>query len=119
MHISQSATVPLYIDVEFNPRSVTDNLRKKLHAEHCSETDEIGRTGGIWSHGRYDFLYDDSGVLRMSHQYSRKRGYTRSVLSIIRKMIDYAKSYIEAVKQSAEEGTGTPETQVCTSPDFA
>jgi hypothetical protein len=33
------------------------------------------------------------------------------VLSIIKKMIDYARDYLEEVKKSAEDGTGTPETE--------
>jgi hypothetical protein len=109
---SPSITVTLDIDVEFNPRSVMDNLRKKLHAEHCSETDEIGRTGTVWSCGRYDFVHDDDlGQLRISHQYSYRRRDTQSVLSIIKRMIGYAKDYLEEVKRSAEESAGTVETE--------
>jgi hypothetical protein len=33
------------------------------------------------------------------------------VLSIIKTMIDYAKDYLEEAKKSAEESTGTPETE--------
>jgi hypothetical protein len=75
------------------------------------EADEIGRTGVIWSCGRYDFAHDDDlGQLRISHGYSHRRRDTQSVLSIIIKMIDHAKCYLEAVKQSTQEGTGTPQT---------
>ena len=72
----------------------------------------MGKTGIVWSHGHYDFVYDDdSGLLRISHKYSHKRVDTRSVLSIIKKMIDYAKDYLEEVKKSAEPSTSTPETE--------
>jgi len=108
--VRPSITLIVSIDVEFNPKSVMENMRKKLHAEQCSEADEIGRTGTIWSHGHYDFAYDDSGLLRISHEYSHKAKYTRSVLSIMKKMIDYARNYLEEVKKSAEEGTSIPET---------
>jgi hypothetical protein len=33
------------------------------------------------------------------------------VLSIIKKMIDFARDYLEEAKISTEEGTGTPETE--------
>jgi hypothetical protein len=33
------------------------------------------------------------------------------VLSIIKKMIDYARDYLEEAKKSEEEETGTPETE--------
>jgi hypothetical protein len=64
---------------------------------------EIGKTGIVWSHEHYDFVYDDdSGLLRISHKYSHKREDTKSVLSIIKRMIGYAKDYIEEVKKSTE-----------------
>jgi hypothetical protein len=46
-----------------------------------TQADEIGKTGIVWSHRRYDFMYDDdSGLLRISHKYSHKREDTKSVL---------------------------------------
>jgi len=89
-----------------------DNMRKKLHVEHCNETDEIGKSGIVWSHGRYDFVCDDdAGLLRISHRYSHKKGDTKSVLSIIKTMIDYARDYLEEAKKSSEEDIRTPEIE--------
>ena len=100
---SPSITLTVSIDVEFDLKKVMDNMRKKLHAEPCNETDEIGKTGIVWSHGRYDFVYDDNaGILRISHRYSHKKGYTKSVLSIIKTMIKYAKDYLEEIKKFVE-----------------
>jgi len=102
---SPSITLTVSIDVEFDLKRVMDNMQKKLHAKHSNERDEIGKTGIVWSHGRYDFAYDDdAGLLRISHRYSHKKVYTKSVLSIIKTMIDYAIDYLEEAKKSAEEG---------------
>jgi hypothetical protein len=43
--------------------------------------------------------------------HGHKREDTRSVLSIIKKMIGYAKDYLEEVKKSLEESSSTPETE--------
>ncbi len=109
---SPSITLTVSIDVEFDLKRVMDNMRKRLHATWQGKADAIGKTGIVWSYGHYDFVYDDgSGLLRISHKYGHKREDTRSVLSIIKKMIDYAKDYLEEVKKSAEESTSTPETE--------
>jgi len=109
---SPSITLTISIDIEFDLKKVMENMRTRLHTIRYGKTDEIGKTGIVWSHGRYDFVYDDdSGLLRISHQYSHKREDTKSVLSIIKRMIGYAKDYLEEVKKSAEESTSTPETE--------
>ena len=109
---SPSITLTIGIDVEFDLKRVMENMRTRLHATRYGRADEIGKTGIVWSHGRYDFVYDDdSGLLRISHRYSHKRGDTKSVLSIIRKMIDYAGDYLEEVKKSTEESTSAPEIE--------
>jgi hypothetical protein len=92
---SPSITLIIRIDVEFDLKRVMENMRTRLHTTQYGREDEIGTKGIVWSHGRYDFMYDDdSGHLRISHQYSHKRGDIKSVLSIIKKMIDYAKDYL-------------------------
>ena len=104
-----SMTLTVHIDVEFDPRRVMESVQTRLQVTPQEEADEIGRTGVVWSCGRYDFVFDDdSGQMRISHQYSHRPRDTQSVLSIISKMIDYAKSYLEAVRQSAEEGGALP-----------
>jgi len=90
---SPSITLTVSIDVEFDLKRVMENMQTRLHATQHVQADEIGKTGIVWSHGRYDFAYDDdSGLLRISHKYSHRRGDTRSILSIIKLMIGYAKS---------------------------
>jgi hypothetical protein len=60
-----------------------ENMRKKLHVKHYGKEDEIGKTGIVWSHERYNFVCDDNaGLLRISHRYSHKRVDIESVLSI-------------------------------------
>ncbi|MFX0066783.1 MAG: hypothetical protein ACFFC7_31990 [Candidatus Hermodarchaeota archaeon] len=109
---SPSITLTVRIDVEFDLKRVMENMRTRLHATQHYQADEIGNTGIVWSHGRYDFVYDDdSGLLRISHKYSHERGDTKSVLSVTKKMINYTKDYLEEVKKSTEESTGTPETE--------
>jgi hypothetical protein len=109
---SPSITLTVRIDVEFDLKRVMENMRTRLHTTRYGREDEIGKTGIVWSHGRYDFVYDDdSGLLRISHRYSHKRGDIKSVLSIIKKMIDYARDYLEEAKKSVEAGTGSPETE--------
>ncbi len=107
---SPSITLTIGVDVEFDLKRVMENMRSRLHIKHSGKADEMGKTGIIWSHGRYDFLCDnDAGLLRISHSYSHKRGDIKSVLSIIKKMIDYAIDYLEEAKKSFKEGSGTPE----------
>ena len=109
---SPSITLTVSIDVEFDLKRVMENMQTRLQVKPQEQVDEIGRTGVIWSYGRYDFMHDDdSGHLRISHQYSHKQEDIKSVLSIIKKMIAYAKDYLEEVKKSAEEGTGTSEIE--------
>ncbi|UCE48237.1 MAG: hypothetical protein JSW47_21885 [Phycisphaerales bacterium] len=109
---SPSITLIVHIDIDFDPKRVMESVQTKLQATPSELADEIGRTGAVWSCGRYDFVYDDAlGQLRISHRYSHRKRDTQSVLSIMRKMMDYAMSYLEAVKQSAEEATETPEKE--------
>jgi len=106
-----SITLIVPIDVEFDLQGVMESLRTKLHIVQPGRADEIGSAGVVWSHGRYDFVYDrDSGALRISHKYSHKRIDTKSVASIAKQMIDYAMNYLEEVKASAKKSTGAPET---------
>ena len=110
--VSPSITLTISIDVEFDLKRVMENMRTGLHATQHDQADEIGETGIVWSHGRYDFMYDDdSGLLRISHQYSHRPRNTRSVLSITKKMIAYAKDYLKEIKKSAGESAGTVETE--------
>ena len=109
---SPSITLTVGIDIEFDPTRVMENMRTKLQATQHGQADEIRETGIVWSHGRYDFTYDDdSGLLRISHQYSHRREDTKSVLSMIKRMIGYAKDYLAEVKKSTEESTSAPETE--------
>ena len=108
---SPSITLTIGVNVEFDIKKVMENMRTKLHIKPHSKADEIGNTGIVWSHGRYDFVCDDDAeLLRISHRYSHKRVDIKSVLSIIKKMIDYAIAYLEEAKKSAEESSGTSET---------
>ena len=107
-----SITLAVHSDVEFDPRRVMESMQTRLQATPQEQADEIARTGVVWSCGRYDFMYDDDlGQLRISHQYSHRRSDTQSVLSITKRMVGYAKDYLEEVKKSAEESTSTPETE--------
>jgi hypothetical protein len=107
-----SITLTIGVDVKFDLKRVMENMRIRLHVTQYGRADEIGKTGIVWSHGRYDFVYDDDAeLLRISHRYSHTRGDIQSVLSIIKKMIDFARDYLEEAKKSAEEGAGTPETE--------
>jgi hypothetical protein len=100
---SPTITITLDIDVEFDPKSVMENIQTRLKVKPKKHTDEIGKAGVVWSCGRYDFMYnDDTGHLRISHQYSHKKIDTQSVLSITKRMIGYAKDYLEEVKKSEE-----------------
>jgi hypothetical protein len=109
---SPTITLTISIGVEFDLKKVMGKMRTRLHATRKGKADAMGKTGIVWSYGHYDFMYDDdSGLLRISHKYGHKREDTRSVLSIIKKMIDYAKDYLEEIKKSAEENTSTPETE--------
>ncbi len=108
---SPSITLTIGVNVEFDLKKVMENMRIRLHIKHHGKEDGIGKTGIVWSHGRYDFVCDnDAGLLRISHRYSHKRVDIKSVLSIIKKMIDYAMAYLEEAKKSAEESSGTSET---------
>jgi hypothetical protein len=109
---SPSITLIISIDIEFDLKRVMENMRTKLHIMQPGRADEIGNAGLVWSHGRYDFVYDnESGSLRVSHRYSHKRVDTKSVSSIAKQMIDYAIDYLEAVKVSVKESTGPPRRQ--------
>ncbi|KPK40972.1 MAG: hypothetical protein AMJ65_10235 [Phycisphaerae bacterium SG8_4] len=107
---SPSITLAVHIDVEFDPRAVMESMQTRLRTKPQEEADEIGKTGAVWSCGRYDFVYDDAmEQLRISHRYSHRRRDTQSVRSIISKMIDHAKSYLEEVRHCAQERTDAPE----------
>jgi hypothetical protein len=107
-----SITLIVGIDVEFDLKKVMENLRTRLHIKQPGRADEIGNAGIVWSHGRYDFVYDDNAsALRVSHRYSHKRVDTKSVSSIAKQMIDYAIAYLEEVQASAKESTGAPDTE--------
>ena len=109
---SPSISLLVSIDVEFDLKQVMKRMRTRLHATEPGKADEIGNAGIVWSSGRYDFVCDeDSGLLRISHKYSHRRVDTKSVLSIVKKMIDYALDYLEEVKTSAKESTSVPGTQ--------
>jgi hypothetical protein len=109
---SPSITLTVHIDVKFDPRRIMESMQTKLQATPQEEADEIGRTGVVWSCGRYDFVHDDDlGQLRISHQYSHRQRDTQSILSIIKRMIGYTKDYLEEVKKSVEESTSNPETE--------
>jgi hypothetical protein len=104
--ITPSITLTVRINAEFDLRKIMENMRARLPAKRHHQADEMGKKGIVWSHGRYDFVYDDdSELLRVSHKYSHKRSDTNSVLSIIKKMIGYTKDYLEEVKNSVEENT--------------
>ncbi len=108
---SPSLTLIIDIEAEFDLQRVIKNMRTRLHIPRPGRRDEIGNAGVVWSYGRYDFVYDaGSGSLRISHKYSHKRVYTKSVSSIARQMIDYAISYLEEVKAAAKKGADALET---------
>ncbi|GEM_PF-3373439 len=97
-----SITLIVSIEVEFDLQRVMENLRTRLGIKQPGQADEIGNAGVVWSHGRYDFVYNDGlAVLRISHRYSHKRVDTKSVSSIAKQMIGYALAYLEEVKASA------------------
>jgi hypothetical protein len=101
---SPTITITIDTDVDFDPEKVMETMRKRFRVTPKKQVDEIGRTGVVWSSGRYDFMYNnDSELLRISHQYSHRKRDTQSVLSIIKRMIEYAKNYLEEVKKLAEE----------------
>ena len=107
-----SITLIVGIEVEFDLKKVMENLRTRLHIVQPGRADEIGSAGVVWSHGRYDFVYDsNSESLRVSHRYSHKCVDTKSVSSIAKQMIDYAIAYLEEVKASASRSTGAPKTE--------
>lgn len=109
---SPSITLSVGIDAEFDPKRVMENVRTKLHIVRPGAADEIGTAGIVWSHGRYDFVYDhDAGLLRISHKYSHERIDTKSVSSIVTRMIDLALEYLEEVKASAKGRTGDAERE--------
>jgi hypothetical protein len=109
---SPSITLIIGIDTEFDLKTVMEGMRTRLHVIQPGRADEIGKAGIVWSHGRYDFVYDsDSSSLRISHRYSHKRVDTKSVSSIAKQMIDYAMDYLEAVKASVKEDPGAPRKQ--------
>ncbi|MGD2094640.1 MAG: hypothetical protein PVH77_06510 [Phycisphaerales bacterium] len=109
---SPSITLTIAIDVDFDVKTAMENMRARLHAKRRDQADEIGKTGVVWSYGRYDFVCDDdAGFLRISHRYSHRRRDTRSILSVIKQMISYAIDYLEEARKFEEEGTGIPEIE--------
>lgn len=108
---SPSITLSIGIDVDFDLKGVMESMRSRLHILQPGRGDDIGKAGIVWSHGRYDFVYDDdAGTLRISHRYSHKRVDTKSVSSIARQMIDYAIDYLEEIKASAKKSAGAAKT---------
>jgi hypothetical protein len=100
---SPTITITLDIDAEFDPESVMENMQARLKIKPRKHTNEIGRAGVVWSCRRYDFMYnDETERLRISHQYSHKHADTQSVLSIMKKMISYARDYLEEIKKLEE-----------------
>jgi hypothetical protein len=78
-------------------------MREKLREPQAEKIDAIGTAGVVWSHGRYDFVYDENTeTLMISHKYSHEPDDTQSVLSILETMIDHAKLYLEQVDASAQ-----------------
>ena len=99
-----SLTLSVAIDGEFDLKRVMAGVRTRLHILQPASRDDIGNAGVVWSHGRYDFVYDDNaGALRITHRYSHKRIDTKSVSSIAKQMIDYALDYLEEIAITAKE----------------
>jgi hypothetical protein len=109
---SPSITLAIRIDADSDLKKVVKHLQTRLHATQPGRTDEIGSAGIVWSSGRYDFVFDeDAGLLRVSHKYSHQQVDTKSVLSIVKRMIDYALDYLEEIKTSAKGGAGGPHAE--------
>jgi len=109
---SPAITLSIPLDVDFDLKRVMESMRKRLHILQPGGGDEIGNAGIVWSHGPYDFVYDDSsGTLRISHRYSHKRVDTKSVSSIAERMIDYALEYLGEVKASTVRSWGSAEME--------
>lgn len=107
-----SLTLIVGIEVEFDIQTVMESLRTRLHIPLPGRADEIANAGIVWSHGRYDFVYDhDSRSLRISHQYSHRGAHTKSVSSIAKRMIEYAMSYLQEVHASVAAGGCSPQTE--------
>jgi hypothetical protein len=107
---SPSITLAIRVDADFDLKAIMKHMQTRLHATQPGRTDEIGKAGIVWSSGRYDFVYDeDAGTLRVSHKYSHQQVDMKSVLSIVKRMIDYALDYLEEVKTSAQGGAGGPQ----------
>lgn len=110
---SPSITLTLSVDTDFDLRSVMEGMRARLRILQPGRGDDIGNAGIVWSHGRYDFVYDDNaGALRITHRYSHKRVDSKSVSSILKQMIDYAVNYLEEVAVSAKESAGAKEDDI-------
>jgi hypothetical protein len=108
---SPSITLTVSIDSEFDLEKMVKSMRERLGIPAPRQTDEIENAGVVWSHGRYDFVYDaNAEALRISHQYSHKRVDTQSVLTIARTMIEHALSYLEVVEASADGPGDIPKT---------
>jgi len=104
---SPSVTLIISVDAECDPKRVMKCMRTRLHAMEPGGADEMGNAGVVWSSGRYDVVYDEeAGLLRISHKYSHRRVDTKSVLSIVKKMMDYALGSLEEVQASAQESAG-------------
>ncbi|MGE5293296.1 MAG: hypothetical protein ACM3VT_00555 [Solirubrobacterales bacterium] len=109
---SPSITLSLSVDADFDLKRVMEGMRAKLNILQPGRGDDIGNAGIVWSHGRYDFVYDDNaGTLRITHRYSHKRADSKSVSSILKQMIDYAVNYLEEVAVSAKESAARKEDE--------
>ena len=105
---SPSITLTIGVNVEFEIKKVMENMRTRLHIKHHSKADEIGKTGIVWSHGRYDFVCDDdAGLLRISHRYSHKR-LDISVSTLLANSIFDPESTVELLPQSEDQSFRQP-----------
>ncbi len=110
---SPSITLTLSVDTNFDLRSVMEGMRARLRILRPGPSDDIGNAGIVWSHGRYDFVYDDNaGALRITHRYSHRRVDSKSVSSILKQMIDYAVDYLQEVAVSSKESVARKEGEI-------
>lgn len=110
---SPSITLTLSVDADFDLKRVMEGMRARLHILQPRSGDDIGNAGIVWSHGRYDFVYDDNArALRITHRYSHKRIDTKSVSSIVKQMIEYAMDYLEEIAVSAKESAARKEGEI-------
>lgn len=94
-----SVTLTIRIEEEFDIKQIVEGMHKKLKMPKLNKADKIRNTNIVWSHDRYDSLYDQNmDCLQISHRYSHKWIETQSVVNIVRTMISHALSYLEEVE---------------------